>query len=210
IPEIADRGAPPAGAGAGKRPERHRAGSRGEGHSRRDGFHAGPRARRHHPAALSLSAPRPGVGHRPALSRGDRPAARVAGQHGGSGVAHCRGRPGVQLPDVQLGMITEADVRAALSEVSYPGLRRDIVSLGMLRSVSLRDEWVHVSLMVSTERAEVPDLLRNAVTARVALAGAVRTEVQLLTPGRKPVERDPWRKQDRLSNARSVIAVGAG
>lgn len=116
----------------------------------------------------------------------------------------------MQLPDVQLGMITEADVRAALSEVSYPGLRRDIVSLGMLRSVAINNDRVHVSLTVSTERVEVPDLLRSAVTERLARAGAVRTEVQLLTPERKPVERDPWRKQDRLSNARSVIAVGAG
>ncbi|HRP08533.1 MAG TPA: Mrp/NBP35 family ATP-binding protein [Gemmatimonadales bacterium] len=107
-------------------------------------------------------------------------------------------------------MITEADVRAALSEVPYPGLRRDIVSLGMLRSVTLNNDRVHVSLTVATEREEVPGLLRAAVKERLERAGALRTEVQLLTPERKPAEGDPWRKQGRLSNARSVIAVGAG
>ena len=107
-------------------------------------------------------------------------------------------------------MITEADVRAALREVSYPGLRRDIVSLGMVRSVAVRNDRVHVSLTVSTEREEVPGLLREAVRARLERAGAIRSEVQLLTPERKPAERDPWSGQARLAGARRIIAVGAG
>ncbi|MBI2406818.1 MAG: Mrp/NBP35 family ATP-binding protein [Gemmatimonadetes bacterium] len=67
-----------------------------------------------------------------------------------------------------------------------------------------------MSLTVSTERDDVPDLLRAAVVERLARAGAVRTEVQLLTPERHAADRDPWRNQGRLSNARRVIAVGAG
>lgn len=107
-------------------------------------------------------------------------------------------------------MITEAEVRAALSELSYPGLRRDIVSLGMVRSITVRDDRVHVSLSVATEREDVPGLLREAVTTRLAALGAIRTEVQLLTPSRKPAERDPWARQGRLPGARRIIAVGAG
>lgn len=109
-------------------------------------------------------------------------------------------------------MITESEVRSALAEVQYPGMRRDIVSLGMLRSVAVRDGRVHVSLTLSTEREDVPDLLRSAIVERLAKAGAVRTEVQLLTPERRAADRnpDPWRDQGHLSNSRSVIAVGAG
>lgn len=107
-------------------------------------------------------------------------------------------------------MITEADVRAALGDVAYPGLRRDIVSLGMVRSIAVRNDRVHVSLTVSTEREEVPDLLRHAVRERLERLGVVRTEVQLLTPARKPADRDPWSGQGRLPGARRIIAVGAG
>lgn len=107
-------------------------------------------------------------------------------------------------------MLTEEQVRAALADVAYPGLRRDIVSLGMVRSVQVRDDRVHVSLTLSTEREDVPGLLREAITARLATAGAVRTEIQLLTPERKPVERDPWARQGRLPGARRIVAVGAG
>lgn len=107
-------------------------------------------------------------------------------------------------------MLTEEQVREALADVAYPGLRRDIVSLGMLRSVQVRNDRVHVSLTLSTEREDVPGLLREAITARLATAGAVRTEIQLLTPERKPVERDPWARQGRLPGARRIVAVGAG
>lgn len=107
-------------------------------------------------------------------------------------------------------MISEADVRSALAEVQYPGLRRDIVSLGMIRSISVRDGRVHVSLTISTERADVPDLLEKAIKERLEQAGAVRTEVQMLTPERKAPSADPWAKQGRLSNSRRIIAVGAG
>ncbi|MCC6929070.1 MAG: Mrp/NBP35 family ATP-binding protein [Gemmatimonadaceae bacterium] len=107
-------------------------------------------------------------------------------------------------------MLTEQQVRDALAEVAYPGLRRDIVALGLVRSVAVRDGRVHVSLTLSTEREEVPGLLRAAIVERLQLAGAVRTEVQLLTPERKPVERDPWARQGRLPGAQRIIAVGAG
>lgn len=107
-------------------------------------------------------------------------------------------------------MLTEARVREALAEVSYPGLRRDIVTLGLVRAIAVHNDRVHVSLTLSTEREDVPGLLRDAISARLAQAGAVRTEIQLLTPERKPVERDPWARQGRLPGARRIVAVGAG
>lgn len=107
-------------------------------------------------------------------------------------------------------MLTEARVRGALADVSYPGLRSDIVTLGLVRSIAVHNDRVHVSLTLSTEREDVPGLLRDAISARLAQAGAVRTEIQLLTPERKPVERDPWARQGRLPGARRIVAVGAG
>lgn len=107
-------------------------------------------------------------------------------------------------------MLTEDMVREVLAQVAYPGLRRDIVALGLVRSVAVRNDRVHVSLTLSTEREDVPGLLRAAISERLARAGAIRTEIQLLTPQRKPVERDPWARQGRLPGARRIVAVGAG
>lgn len=108
------------------------------------------------------------------------------------------------------GVLTEALVREALAEVPYPGLRRDIVSLGLVRAVSVENDRVHVSLTLVTEREEVPDQLRAAIYARVALAGAVRTEVQISRPEGRGAVRDPWSGQARLPGVKRIVAVGAG
>ncbi|MCC6350694.1 MAG: Mrp/NBP35 family ATP-binding protein [Candidatus Eisenbacteria bacterium] len=107
-------------------------------------------------------------------------------------------------------MLTEAAVRAALSEVSYPGLGRDIVALGIVRAVMVNNDRVHVSLALSTARADVPELLRTAIRERLRQAGSLGTEVQILTPGQSKLAGDPWADRGRLPNVRRVVAVGAG
>lgn len=107
-------------------------------------------------------------------------------------------------------MLSEAAARAALASVRYPGLSRDIVALGLVRSVMVGNDRVHVSLALSTERADVPDLLRQAIAERLRVVGAVRTEVQILSPGQSRRAGDPWAERGRLAQVRHVVAVGAG
>lgn len=107
--------------------------------------------------------------------------------------------------------ITEDDVRAALARVPYPGMRRDIVSFGLVRSVAVRNGRVHVSLVVSTARAEIPDQLRAAVREAVLALGALRCEVQIVPPERKTGGMaDPWADRGRLPRVARVVAVGSG
>lgn len=108
-------------------------------------------------------------------------------------------------------MLTEEAVRAALAQITYPGLKRDIVSLGLVRSVAVRNDRVHVSRALASPREEVPGQLRQAISDRLAKAGAVRSEVQILSPeGRLPDRGDPWAQRGRLPGVGHVIAVGAG
>ncbi len=112
---------------------------------------------------------------------------------------------------MQPDRITEADVRAALAEVRYPGLSRDIVAFGMVRSVTVRDGRVHVSLVVATSKPDVPERLRAAIRERVLALGAVRCEVQIRPPESTGVPgRDPWADRARLPNVQRIVAVGSG
>jgi ATP-binding protein involved in chromosome partitioning len=79
--------------------------------------------------------------------------------------------------------LTEARVQEVLAGIRYPGLERDIVSLGLLRSVAVRNGRVHVSLVVSTSKPEVPGQLRTAIKEALSEAGAVRSEVQIRPAG---------------------------
>ncbi len=108
-------------------------------------------------------------------------------------------------------MLLEGDVRAALTDIAYPGLKRDIVALGLVRSIAVRNDRVHVSLTLSSPREDVPDLLRTAITERLTRAGAIRTEVQILAPANPRAERaHPGADRVRMPNVGRVIAVGAG
>ncbi len=107
--------------------------------------------------------------------------------------------------------VTEQSVREALRDVRYPGLERDIVSGGLLRSVAVRDGRVHVSLTVATTREDVNDQLRALVRERVLALGARRCEVQVRPPEiRTGVPRDPWADRGRLPDVARIIVVGSG
>lgn len=108
-------------------------------------------------------------------------------------------------------MLTEDVARAALAQVAYPGLKRDIVALGLVRSIVVGNGRVHVSLELASPRAGVPEQLREAVRVALAEAGAIRSEVQILSPeGRASGREDPWAERDRLPGVRRIVAVGAG
>src|SRR5690606_2489327 len=117
----------------------------------------------------------------------------------------------MQFPTMSADPVTESAVRSALAEIPYPGLNRDIVSFGMVRSVAVRDGRVHVSLVLASARPEVPDQLRAAIRERLARLGAVRSEVQMLPPERTaPGVPDPWADRGRLPGVRRIVAVGSG
>lgn len=79
--------------------------------------------------------------------------------------------------------ITESSVREALSAVRFPGFRRDIVSLGILRDVVVDGGTVRVRLdLGAADPKAVGEPLRAAVREAVgALAGVGQVEVRLLS-----------------------------
>ena len=118
--------------------------------------------------------------------------------------------------------VTPDTVRAALAEVPYPGLARDIVSFGMVRHVAACDGRVRVELALRTSDPAVPDQLRAAIDARLRALGAATVDVAIRPPDALPMPpraagraaeataRDPWAGQVRLRGVQRVVAVGAG
>ncbi|MHB1224526.1 MAG: P-loop NTPase [Gemmatimonadaceae bacterium] len=107
-------------------------------------------------------------------------------------------------------------VRAALAEVPYPGLTRDLVSFGMVSHVAACDGRVRVKLALRTGDPSIPGRLEAAITERLRAIGATEVAVEIGPPApapAAPVSRtasDPWADQARLGTVRHVIAVGAG
>ncbi len=113
------------------------------------------------------------------------------------------------------GDLTPERVREALQGVQYPGLPRDIVSLGLVDHVSACGGVVQVRLALRTADASIPERLQAAVSDAVLALGAAEVSVAVGEPRSAPPPRtrgtpDPWADQARLASVRHVIAVGAG
>ena len=111
--------------------------------------------------------------------------------------------------------LTEERVRDALKSVKFPGFSRDIVSFGIVKSVSVAGKDVDVALHVVTRDTSVPQQIeREAHSALNQLAGIGRVNIQMTAQppaqqGQIPMAGAPPRRP-RIAGVKHIIAVGSG
>ena len=64
--------------------------------------------------------------------------------------------------------ITEALVRERLSTVKYPGFSRDIISFGLVKSISIAGGDVGVQMTLATNDPKVPQAIKEGAEAALA------------------------------------------
>jgi ATP-binding protein involved in chromosome partitioning len=107
-------------------------------------------------------------------------------------------------------MITEAQIRQALSTVKYPGFSRDIISFGLVKGIVIEGDRVGVLIEVTTSDKSVPDQLKSAIAQAVgALPGVsmVETEVRVTSPLKATSEGV---LAQTIPGIRHIIAVASG
>lgn len=110
-------------------------------------------------------------------------------------------------------MHTEADIRNALKAVKYPGYSRDIVSFGLVKQVSVREDAVRVLLQVTTGQPEVLQQLKAESERALQALGLKDPQVEVTHPGApQPAAHahDPWAQQNRVPGIRRIVAVASG
>jgi ATP-binding protein involved in chromosome partitioning len=102
-----------------------------------------------------------------------------------------------------------------LRKVKYPGFSRDIVSFGLVKSVSLEGGVPTVSLAISTNDPKVPKQLRDDVEkCLLGLPGVTRAEVQLSVQAPKaggaPAAGQASAKPGASKGVRRAVAIASG
>ncbi len=107
-------------------------------------------------------------------------------------------------------MITEKDVRNALSTVRFPGYSRDIVSFGMLSAVAIEGSQVSLTLTVSSNDSNKLDELHvQAAKAVGNLKGVTAVVVDIQHPQPDaPALAEPEKRG--IKGVKRAIAVGSG
>ncbi len=115
-------------------------------------------------------------------------------------------------------MATEAQIRAALTKVIDPELRKDIVELGMVRSIESRDDGhVHVRVSLTTAGCPIRSHFEQAVAENVGVlegVSGVSVDFDVLSADEKSTLQQRLGRgalpQGALARVKNVICVGSG
>lgn len=105
-------------------------------------------------------------------------------------------------------MLDRDAVLDALRSVTDPDLRRDIVSLGFVKDLSVTDENVAFTIELTTPACPVKDQMRDQAAAAVRALGAREVDVKMTARVRSVSA--PETGQQPHPGVKNVIAVGAG
>ncbi|MEY2598281.1 MAG: hypothetical protein RLZZ142_540 [Verrucomicrobiota bacterium] len=103
----------------------------------------------------------------------------------------------------------EAQVRAQLSTVRYPGFSRDIVSFGLVKEIRVEPGVVQVQMVLTTADVKVPQQIKaDAEAALGVLPGVERVVVRIDIHA--PAQSSAPSAASSIEGVRHVIAVASG
>ena len=113
-------------------------------------------------------------------------------------------------------MITEDQVRQALEKVIHPGLKRNLVELGMVRDVKIQDSQVKFTLALPSLASSLKDqIVAEARDAVLSLDGVKEVGVELTEMSAEEKKRilpdqDETGKAERFNQIEHIVAVMSG
>jgi ATP-binding protein involved in chromosome partitioning len=104
-------------------------------------------------------------------------------------------------------MITEKDILKALLNVEDPDLKKDIVTLGMVRDIIIEGKKVSFTVMLTTPACPMKDLIQHACENAVRLLVDKEADVHVKMSSEVTSTRD---KNAVLPGVKNIIAVASG
>lgn len=105
-------------------------------------------------------------------------------------------------------MITEADVLKALGNVDDPDLKKDLVTLNMIKDVKINGKEVEFTVELTTPACPMKDLIRNACLNAIKIFVDKEAVVTINMTARVNSQRIAGDKI--LSQVKNIIAVASG
>src|SRR4051794_23617319 len=104
--------------------------------------------------------------------------------------------------------MTQDDILNALKHVQEPDLGKDLVTLNMIRDISIQDKKVSFTVVLTTPACPMKDLIKNACINAVHLLADKEALVTVnLTSNTTSLRKD---NKNVLSGVKNIIAVVSG
>ena len=108
-------------------------------------------------------------------------------------------------------MINEKDILICLEKVQYPGFSRNIVSFGLVKSISIEENDVLINIELATKDPSIPKKIHNDSQEAVKLVpgiGNVKINIDIKSPPEQIGENTIG--QSSLPGVKKIIAVASG
>ncbi len=110
--------------------------------------------------------------------------------------------------------MTEDAIRNALAVVRYPGFSRDIISFGLVKSISIDNGVVTVGIQVQTRDPKVPEQIfkdcHEALDEMAGHPGNVRIEIEVQDPPGAAATPGGVDGKQSIPGVKRIIAVASG
>lgn len=108
--------------------------------------------------------------------------------------------------------VNEKQVEELLKQVKYPGFSRDIVSFGIIRSITAEGTQAEIHLEFSTNDEKISNKVREDIEAVLGENGVEQVEVKVdhKNPQQVNVQTDLPGDESLLPSVKHVIAVASG
>jgi len=102
--------------------------------------------------------------------------------------------------------ITKDRVLAALAHVDDPDLKKDIVSLGMVKDIEIEDKQVNFTVVLTTPACPMKDAIQNACINAIKLMVDKEAEVNVHMTAQVTQDHN----NQVLTNVKNIIAISSG
>jgi ATP-binding protein involved in chromosome partitioning len=107
--------------------------------------------------------------------------------------------------------VSEEQIRETLKSVRYPGFSRDIVSFGLVKSITIDGENVKVQLALATNDPNIPATIKNDAEKLLRGVGGIKSAKVLIDIQAPPAGAGaPTAAATRIPGVHHVIAVASG
>ncbi|HTN42844.1 MAG TPA: Mrp/NBP35 family ATP-binding protein [Nitrospiria bacterium] len=104
--------------------------------------------------------------------------------------------------------VTEKEVLAALSKIQDPDLHKDIVALGFVQNIKIRDSQVGFDIVLTTPACPVRDQMREEAQRLIAaLPGVSKVDINMTSNVTKGISGV---KEDYIPLVKNAIAISSG
>jgi ATP-binding protein involved in chromosome partitioning len=109
-------------------------------------------------------------------------------------------------------VLTQDDIKNALTAVKYPGYSRDIISFGLVKEISAANGAVSVTMQLTSPNPEAAQQIKiESERILKALPGVNHVHVEVRQPAAgSAAPTNPFANQNKVSGVKRIIAIASG